>query len=221
MLSPSLPDTDDDPDAPGLRERQVAVLDRLTVMGMAIAEAIHREVEAGLPGEADPVQRIAALNTAAVAHARAARAVRLALALQARLLGGQGAPGDDPLEPERLIVEWLPPGDAVDGARLDDAADSGGGDHDARTDREHDRERDDLTALLRRPPAELIARICRDLGLDDETAGRFTAAWNEASASVRGAGEKESHHQGHQGHQGKDRGDQPGPGPAVPFHPRW
>ncbi len=214
MLAPSLPDIDDDPNAPTLRERQVAVLDRLTVMGMAIAEAIHREVEAGLPGEADPVQRIAALNTAAVAHARAARAVRLALALQARLLGAQASPGDDLTEPERLIVEWLPPSGAVAGARLDDAADSGGGDHDARPDGEHDRERDDLTALLRRPPAELIARICRDLGLDDETAGRFTAAWNEASDSAREAGRKDIHHQEHQGCQ-EDYGD---PEPAVAFH---
>ncbi|HEY4030135.1 MAG TPA: hypothetical protein VGM25_07310 [Caulobacteraceae bacterium] len=169
----------------GLREWEG--LDELAGYGRDIARVIARRVQAG-----DADQPVAELQVAAMAYARVARAVRLTVMLKAKLAGTQagaqiecraGSQADagteadeaahDPEQMRKFRVERIieraakarHPDDepAVDrlmteaGDRLDD---------------------DDLYGdVLERPMSEVLALICRDLGLELDWTRLAEEAW--------------------------------------------
>jgi hypothetical protein len=186
---------DDDPDSQdgwerALLDRQLQALDRLADMGMAIAAAIERRATAEEPGS-DKV-----LHHAAMDFARTSRAVRMTFALQSRLVAefkGTTAPAkaaaaaddgpvdvrwanDELTEDERVqqrqvkgIVERL-----AEAASLDrEAAERLASEAAERLDEDiHFRD------LTRRPLGEVVALICKDLGLEpdwDLLAGEYWA----------------------------------------------
>jgi hypothetical protein len=140
-----------------LAERQIEALGELVDIGLKIARAIERQVDAAA---AEPTSA-ADLNAAAIAYARAARAVRQAVMLQGRLRADRDAwkakagslrsrltwivrravedEHDDAERVERLVAEAA--------ERL-----------------EQERYGDVLT----RPVEAVLAGICKDLGLDPD-----------------------------------------------------
>ncbi|CAN7482346.1 hypothetical protein LJR225_003334 [Phenylobacterium sp. LjRoot225] len=166
-----------------LIERQLQVLGRLAEAGLNLALAIERQAtteEAAQVVEGD----------AALAFARVSRAVRLTLALQSRAIKDlqaldQVAAGQlyaDRCNAERerrqlakqrqdrvqRIVERVIGAEAADAAEVDRLADE------ACERLEHDDIYGDLTA---RPVGEIIARVCRDLGLSPDWSRLAEEAW--------------------------------------------
>jgi hypothetical protein len=178
-------------------ERQMAGLDELADVGRAIlrglAKIVAREAEAAKP---DPGFDVAAIR---FAHDRTARAVRLTYALQHKvidLLRGVGrieidqaekaeraraaearareaaARANDPVHVRKLQI-----GKVVDGIITD--AHDGDGEAIDRHVRETERLRDHevLDNVLSRPTSEVIADICRLLGLEPNWEGLAFEAW--------------------------------------------
>jgi hypothetical protein len=157
----------------GLIEQQLAMLARLAEIGMEIAEAAGRRARVLADGDGAGADA----TDPGLSFARAARAVRLTLALQSRLTEGLTALDraeavarvgeaarrrhrihrriEEAAEAERI--------DAVEVERLSSDA----------WERLTDEEDDDL---LSRPIDEILALICRDLGLSPAfAASAFTA----------------------------------------------
>jgi len=161
-------------------ERRLRMLDRLAEAGLEIALAIERRVK-----EAEPAQPLAELNAAAMAYARAARAVRLAVLLQAQLSQGAVDPPASPPEAsgeaggrqaqvERAvrIVRRV----AKDHCRKEAFA-IGAYAHEARERLDND----DIYGLVAtRPLGELVAMICDDLGLQPNWDDLAAEAWAQA-----------------------------------------
>ncbi len=171
-----------DPDSPSaweraLLDRQLQTLDRLAEMGMAMASAVQARATA--PGASD-----AAVQHAAMDFARASRAVRMTLALQSKLVrdfktppkAGSAKAEDEDIEPGSLEVVWFDPDDpdAERKAYLQHAVKRSA--RDAGLDAEtverlageagERLERDDIYGdIAARPFEDLLAQICRDLGL--------------------------------------------------------
>ena len=141
-------------------DRQMATLVRLTEIGMQIAEAAGRRAAEG--GGADAAEP-------SLSYARAARAVRLTLALESRLASdletldkARARARTDESDRRRHRIRHH-----VEEAIEAECADSG----EARTLRNEARERltdTDDADILDRPLAEVVAWICRDLGLSPE-----------------------------------------------------
>jgi hypothetical protein len=153
------------PEAPAaeaaLAARQAAALGATVEIGLQLARALCDQVASGAPGpfrQTDP----------ALAYSRIARAIRLTVALEARLEAerAQGmtyaAPARAPEPVERAEDETA---EAVE-------IEAEPEERPERPERETLREslREDLedAALLRRPNAEVYAQVCRDLGLTPE-----------------------------------------------------
>ena len=152
-------------DDPARLERQLAMLDALAAAGVQAAREVGRQAEAGQTPAAE----------ISLAYARVSRAVRLAILLQSQLTEAaetreariQKAVEDaEDLEGEtrkarvERIVERL----AVQ-AHPDDEEQVD------RLVRETGERLDDMDLygdLLERPMSEIVARICRDLGLDPD-----------------------------------------------------
>lgn len=186
----SLPETCAD-DAPmgadararGRIERQWRVLDELAGIGLEVARAAERQARAAGP-ETD-------IEAIAAAYAKAARAVRLAVLLQSRLVqelqrlevrAEIAARSPDALEEARRSAP-----DYVHKARVEAivervAREACGGDGPA-VDRlvieagERLDDEDLYGQVLNRPVGELVALICRDLGLDPDWARLAEEAW--------------------------------------------
>lgn len=176
-----------------LLDRQLEALGRLADMGMAIAAAVERRATADEPGP-DTARPDAVLHHAAMDFARVSRAVRMTFALQSRLIaefkGGAraaediAADDDGPFEavwPElqdhdvvqkrqvRAIVGRLAEAAALDEERVERLVREAG---------ERLEDEDIYRDLTRRPLGEIVALICKDLGLApdwDRTAGEYWA----------------------------------------------
>ncbi|HTI67893.1 MAG TPA: hypothetical protein VL460_10165 [Caulobacteraceae bacterium] len=154
------PAADRDASARDLIERQMAMLTRLAEIGMEIAEAAGRKAralaEGGETGAVDP----------GLSYARAARAVRLTIALQSRLakdLAGLGR-----AETLARVAEAARRRDRIH-RRVEQAIGTERYDEDEVERLSSDAwERltdEDDGDLLERPIDEVVARICQDLGL--------------------------------------------------------
>ncbi len=181
-------------------ERQMAGLDELAAIGLEIARGlakiVAREAEAVEP---DPAFDVGAIN---LAHDRTARAVRLSYALQqtvidklrevgrieadktdkalraaeaeaqARLIQAR-AKAEAPAKARRLRINK-----AVTGILSDAHGDDDDGfDRHVREANERLRDHEALDNVLDRPPSEVIADICRLLGLEPNWEGLAFEAW--------------------------------------------
>jgi hypothetical protein len=184
--------TPSDPDDPApaweraLLDRQIAALDRLADMGMAIAAAIEQRVtEAAQEPDAKPD---AALHHSALDFARVARAVRLTYALQSKLIAdfkkpppraAQAADDDDEYDGP-IEVRWLDPQPPTAVWQRHQAkqvvrrmAEGAGGDAETVerlvAEAAERLERDDIYAdIVSRPFGETVAAICQDLGIEPD-----------------------------------------------------
>jgi hypothetical protein len=217
-LQPPCP-ADEAASAPPSAERRLRMLDRLAEAGLEIALAIERRVK-----EAEPAQPIAELNSAAMAYARAARAVRLAVLLQEQLV--QGAV--DPLQASQAAArqaEALYRKAQVDRTvrivqrvARDHCGHQGfalgayAGEARERLDN------DDIYGLVAtRPVGELVAMICEDLGLQPNWDHLAAEAWAQAEIE---SGSEGSPFAGYYDDDDEDEdgedGAEPDPGPSRP-----
>lgn len=177
-----------------LIERQLWVLGRLAEAGLNLALAIERQATTE-----DAVQVVE--GDIALAFGRAARAVRLTLALQSKVI--QELQALDQVAARKLnaercnaererqqlaqqrqdqvqrIVERVIGAEAADAAEVDRLADE------ACERLEHDDIYGDLTA---RPVGEIIARVCRDLRLSPDWSRLAEEAWAQAEIRSGAAG---------------------------------
>lgn len=166
-------------DTPRL-ERQLAILGQLAEIGLTLAQAIERQV-----GEAGQDARATA--SAAVAYGRVARAVRLTIALQSRLIADARAPAEADLDRQRAerrtrIARIV--GRAVD-AELGPVS-AAFRKPEIRERLEHD---DIYGDLLARPASEIVAEVCEDLGVSPDWAQLAAEAWalDEIAGGAPGA----------------------------------
>jgi hypothetical protein len=174
-----------------LLDRQLERLDRLADMGLAIAGAIQRRATAA-EGACEPDT---ALDHAAMDFARVSRAVRMTLALQSRLvrdfktpIKAVSAKADNGDEDVQWEVVWEPEPPTRDQQRAQArrvvrrvGEDCG---LDAETVERLDAEarerleRDDIYAdILARPFSEVVADLCRDLGLSPDWSRLAQERW--------------------------------------------
>jgi hypothetical protein len=173
-------------------EQQLALLGELAELGMDIARGLARQAK----GETDiDVAR----GDIALAYGRAARAVRFTIALQSKLIADfQGfgrkmpqAPGDD--DSRVITFSWDDQGQGrkAGAARILGrviAAEADSQEAGERLTREANERLDDPTLCgdLNRPFSEIVADICRDLGLSPDWAVLSQEAWaREELASGR------------------------------------
>ncbi|CAN7645665.1 hypothetical protein LJR225_005054 [Phenylobacterium sp. LjRoot225] len=192
--------------ARGLIERQLGLLGRLAEAGLNIALAVERQVmaaeqaspEAGSPEAGSAVQAVQGL---ALAYGRVSRAVRLTVALQSRLVkdlqeidvvaarrrAGEAADAGrarQQLQAARKarverIVERMIRDEARDEAEVDRLADA------AYERLDHDDIYGDLSA---KPVSEIIAMVCRDLGLAPDWGRLAQEAWAQEEIDGGAAG---------------------------------
>jgi hypothetical protein len=196
--------------ARALAQGQLKLLERLSEAGLRVVLAIEAEAErrAGMAGAgadepaenpapsdapAAPMGAGVSLQGLAMAYARAARAVRMTLALQSRVLrdleaverqaacsapfeAGQRASAR--AERKRRIARILTR--VIDAAAPDDAPEA----IEALAAEASERlaDEDICGDALTRPMGEIIARICADLGLDPDWSAFAQEAWAQAEA---------------------------------------
>jgi len=189
-------------EARGLIGRQLAVLGRLAEAGLNIALTIERQAMAAEAASAEAASaEAAAPGDVALAYARVSRAVRLTVALQARLVkdlqaldevaarmraGERAAAARERTEREAArkarverIVERLIRDETRDEAEADRLADE------AYERLEHD---DIYGDLLRKPVSEIIALVCKDLGLAPDWTRLAEEAWAQEEIVSGAAG---------------------------------
>jgi hypothetical protein len=190
--------------ARGLIERQLWVLGRLAEAGLNVALAIERQAMAAADAEdpeAAPAGRVVE-GDIALAYSRAARAVRLTVALQAKLVKDLQAL-DEGLARKRR-------GDQVNASRALEASQAARkarveriverviqaetfdeGEVDRLTEAAYERlDHDEIYGdLLARPVSEILALICRDLGLSPDWSRLAEEAWaqEEIESGVAGS----------------------------------
>ncbi len=180
------------------RERQLWILEQLSEGGLRMAQAIERQATQEAPAdEGRAVRRD--LKGLSMAYARVARAVRLSVMLQARLLqeaqdGGQPgkAAGADDDGVTEIRYSWIEPEADLAALTLERKAHLRGivggialaeredGDAVERLVREAVERLDPLdgdSGLLLRPVSELVAHICAELGLDPDWPRLAEEAW--------------------------------------------
>jgi hypothetical protein len=168
----------------GVMERQLAVLGRLAEAGLSLAIDIERQATAQGPAKLAP-------GEAALAYARVSRAVRLTLALQSKVIqqiqsqdevasryragDRQEARARDTARKGRIqrLVERVIGEEIADDDRAERLADEAG----------ERLEHDDIYGDLRRySPGEIVARVCRDLGLAPDWSRWAQEAWTQEAA---------------------------------------
>jgi hypothetical protein len=204
--------------ARGLIARQLAVLGELAETGLTLARAVEREATAapappeslpGSPPESPAARRGGSAAELALAYARVARAVRLTLAQQSRLVAELQGLDEVTVrlrkglaanaEQDRKAAEARRRGQVariVGRLIAAEARDEGEGEQLA--DEAYERlEHDDIYgALADRPMREIVAQVCRDLGLAPDWSRLAEEAWArgdldpEATAEPPAAGRR-------------------------------
>jgi hypothetical protein len=167
-----------------MTERQLWMLGRLAELGLNIVEAIERQATRPPPSDAaDPQSAAVFHGDLALAYARASRAVRMSIALQARLMGERreqaaaeatqsrvAAVRDRPARRARIdrIVERLAQAEHDD----DEAVEQCRAEAAERLD-----DIDVFGDVLERPVSETIEMICRELGLSPDWPTLAQEAW--------------------------------------------
>jgi hypothetical protein len=175
-------------------ERQLDVLEQLAEAGLEVALAIRDQAVGRLPEGAAPVVR----GDIAMAYARAARAVRYSIVLQSKLTEELGAveteaaaAREEAEELARLRSPLAVRRDAVEHivesvVRAEYEAQEGAFDAEPREDvvdrlliEADDRlEHEELYGdILARPISEVVAELCRDLGLHPDWPALAQSAW--------------------------------------------
>ena len=172
---PAGPGTDASAPARALIERQLAMLARLAEIGMEIAEAAGRQATSAM-ADCDGA---GTMRDPALVYARTARAVRLTIALQSRLVDDLAAldRAADLAETERKTARRTRLRRLVE--RAVEAEHGTNRDEIERLSweaREHLGEADLDADLEGLSVAEVVARICHDLGLPPERTARILAA---------------------------------------------
>ena len=199
--------------AQAIIRRQIAMLDRLAEMGMTIAALVEQEAKArgvvlAQADSAESAPESPAPDAAgepraakyAMAFYRAARAVRMTLALQAKLVKQRAAMQQDQARWMREQAKWRHKDDKADmrahavvsldriervraiirrtlkAQRPDDL------DHEVLLDRIGARlwDQDITESVLERPMGELVAQVCKDLDLTPDWEGWAEEAWGMA-----------------------------------------
>ena len=160
-------------DAPSRHERQLALLDRLADIGMEVAEAIGRQA-ANPDSETPNIFQ----GDLALAYSRAARAVRMTIALSARLVAEAARP--TPLAPAerrerkerigRIVTRLI--GEAYENDDEGETAEHLTGVISERLD-----DGDIYGDVMRRPVSEIIAEICADLDIAPSWADFALEGW--------------------------------------------
>jgi hypothetical protein len=183
------PETEILADLRPVMERQLAVLGRLAEAGLNLAIEIEQQAAADGPAKLPA-------GEAALAYARVSRAVRLTLALQAKAVADLRAL-DEVLSRYRAgdrqtagvveaarkarvqrIIERVIGEEVADDDKADRLAEE------AYERLEHD---DIYGDLGRFTPAELVERICRDLGLSPDWSRWAAEAWAQEEGGVGGS----------------------------------
>jgi hypothetical protein len=174
----------DDPRA--LIVRQLQVLGELAELGLDLARAIARPATAETTPDAPPETPTApqaVKGDPSLAFARAARAVRLTIALQSRLIADLRAL-DEVLERHRKAGPIIATTERKQCVRriVQRVIDAEIGDadeyHRLAAEARERLESDEIYGdVLTRPVGELVAMICRDLGLSPDWPGLAQEAW--------------------------------------------
>jgi len=178
-----------------LVERQLEMLGRLAEVGLEVAIEVERRLKADASMEP---------QVAAMAYARAARAVRMTLMLQSRLIKelqareAEAVVEAPPEDAPRRTAEEQAQLDRREGhkarverivERVAKAACSNDEDGDDEVERlvyeasERLDDEDVYGEVLERPVGELVALICRDLGLDPDWSRLAQEAWAKAEVA--------------------------------------
>ena len=205
-MSAAFPSPDFTEDADGadawaqaLLDHQLGELGRLAAMGMDIASAVHRRAT-----QDDGSAPVAELQHAAIDFSRVARAVRLTFALQSRLIAEfktRSTPAEaDTSDGGPLVVRWigqLSPAEEARRNRLRDVV-RGVAEGEAleaetveRLVREAvERVEDDgvFGDIMTRPFGEIVALICKDLGLKPDWDALSSEVWAQEEIRTRAKG---------------------------------
>jgi hypothetical protein len=169
--------------------RQLEVLGELAEAGLRMALAIERQATEAPPQDEAAPKAPPSLEALARAYARAARAVRMTVLLQSKVIKDlQFLDTQIALDDARVAKTWaMQPPDERLKARVERIVE-----RIAEADRPGDRDAvhrlvveagerlddDDIYGdLLSRPVGEIVARICRDLGLDPDWTRLAEEAW--------------------------------------------
>ncbi|MGZ3369213.1 MAG: hypothetical protein ACXWK1_09850 [Caulobacteraceae bacterium] len=178
ILEIDVPAPADLPEDRARLDRQLARLDRLADLGLEIAEGLAAQAKGTGPRVAE--------GDVALAYDRVARAVRMAVMLQSRLIedvrlarqaaaGAFAGAGADPATARkdrvaRIVRRVAEAHGGLDGFQIGWAA------REARERLEHD---DIYGQVMSQPVSDLVADICRDLGLTPNWARLAEEAWAE------------------------------------------
>ncbi len=159
-------------------DRQLELLDRLAEVGLEIALTLERQAKAAAPEEraGDPSVDLQAV---ALAYSRVARAVRLTILLRSKLADAGDMPEVDPVDDAQeaaegrklrieRVVRRIVQAETDDEEKIERLLDEA-------TDRLD--EDDCYGDVMMRPVSEIVADICRDLGLDPDWSRLAQEAW--------------------------------------------
>lgn len=217
LLPETLPVADDGAGRPAV-ERQLAKLDRLADLGLEIAEALAAQARGTGPQVIE--------GDVALAYDRVARAVRMAVMLQSRLIeearlsrdGAAGPASGAAVDPAgqararkdgvvRIVKRVAQAHGGLDGFQVGWLA------GEARERLEHD---DIYGQVMSRPVSDLVADICDDLGLTPDWAHLAAEAWAQAEIESGVVGEPLLEFLDAPAPAERGGGDAPNPVPAAP-----
>jgi hypothetical protein len=169
---------------PARTERQLWMLDRLAEAGLDIVEAIRLQATQGAANDGPPPNSPTFTGDLALAYARASRAVRMSIALQAKLMADRRQQATDDAAAARMSAVRDRPARRTRIDRIVERMVSEAYEDDEEAIEQCVAEAaerlDDVDLfgdVLDRPVSETIALICRELGLEPHWPEMAEQAW--------------------------------------------